>query len=94
MIEAGQANAAQNQAGMYPCVGWSGGQGIPSGGANAASMGTHVTGRQGRPGAPALTGIIEGAKNSIAAINTVLTTLRTFIGRPQRLQASKLSFAH
>jgi hypothetical protein len=32
----------------------------------------------------ALAGIIEGAKNSIAAMSTVLTILRIFICRPQR----------
>jgi hypothetical protein len=56
--------------------------------ANAVSVGSqlragvkHETGMV----APALSGTIEGAKNSIAAINTVLTTLRVFIGRPQSL---------
>jgi hypothetical protein len=94
MIEAGQANAAQNQAGMYPCVGGAGGQGTIAT-AKAVSVGSHpLAGRHGRPTTPALTGTIEGAKNSIAAINTVLTALRVFIGRPQPLQACKPSAAH
>jgi hypothetical protein len=94
MIEAGQANAAQNHAGMNPCPGGTGAQGIMAGAAKAVSVGSHpLAGRHGRPTTPALTGTIEGAKNSIAAINTVLTALRVLIGRPQPLQACKPSAA-
>jgi hypothetical protein len=39
-------------------------------------MGTQVLGAM-----PVLTGIIEGAKRSIATIKAVLTTLRVIIGR-------------
>jgi hypothetical protein len=39
----------------------------------------------------ALAGIIEGAKNSIAAMSTVLTILRIFICRPQRPRKSTLN---
>jgi hypothetical protein len=83
MIEAGQANPAQNHAGMYPCDGGSGAQGIIAGAAKAVSVASQTAGPQGMPpGGPALAGIIEGAKKNVAAINRVLATLRIFIGRP------------
>jgi hypothetical protein len=91
MIEAGQANAAQNQAGMNPCVGGAGGQGIIAT-ANAVSVGSHETQGNGTA-APALSGTIEGAKKSIVAINMVLTTLRIFTGSPISHRARNLNFA-
>jgi hypothetical protein len=81
MIEAGQANAAQNQAGGAPCVGGATGQGMGGLMANAVSVGSHPKTPHGSTGA-ALIGIIEGAKKSIAAINMVLTILRIFIFAP------------
>jgi hypothetical protein len=89
MIEAGQANAAQNHAGMNPCPGGTGAQGIMAGAANAVSLGSHPLAPQGMPTKPALAGISDGAKKSIAVINTVLTTLRVFIGSPR--QQAKLA---
>jgi hypothetical protein len=55
--------------------------GGPAGGANAASRGIP---EKGTPFGvlPLLIGIIEGAKNSIAVISTVLTILRIVICRP------------
>ena len=52
-----------------------------AGGANAASRGIP---EKGTPFGvmPLLIGIMDGAKNSIAAINTVLTILRIVICRP------------
>ena len=90
MIEAGQANAAQNQAGMNPCVGGAGGQGTIA--ANAVSVGSHEMQGNGTA-APALSGTIEGAKKSIVAINMVLTTLRIFTGSPISHRARNLNFA-
>ena len=81
MIEAGHANAAQNQAGGAPCVGGTTGQGMKSGGAaNAVSVGSHA---RGTPHPTlALTGIIEGTKKSIAAINMTVTVFRKIIVAP------------
>jgi hypothetical protein len=82
MIDAGQANAAQNHAGGAPLVGGATGQGIIAGAANAVSIGSKPV--RGIPhGIPtALAGIIEGAKKSIAAINMVLTILRKLMIAP------------
>jgi len=67
MIEAGQANAAQNHAGGAPLVGGATGQGMKRA-ANAVSIGSNLV--RGPHGATpmALAGIIDGAKKSIAAI--------------------------
>ena len=86
MIEAGHANAAQNQAGGAPCVGEATGQGMKAGPANAVSVGSNPV--RGTPhGIAARAGIIEGpiiegAKKNIAAINAMLTILRNFIVAP------------
>jgi hypothetical protein len=64
-------------------------QGIMAGAAKAVSLGSHPLAPQGMPTKPALTGISDGAKKSIAVINTVLTTLRVFIGSPR--QQAKLA---
>jgi hypothetical protein len=92
MIEAGQANAAQNHAGMNPCPGGTGAQGIMAGAANAVSLGSHPLAPQGMPTKPALAGISDGAKKSIAVINTVLTTLRVFIGSPRQQAKPPMTF--
>jgi hypothetical protein len=77
MIEAGQVNPAQNQAGTGACMGAAGGHGIMIA-ANAVSLGNCSHGvimvPHGR--GMALTGIIDGAKKSITAINAVLTIFR------------------
>jgi hypothetical protein len=88
MIEAGQANAAQNQAGGAPCVGGATGHGMGAGWANAVSVGSNtnplIITPHGLPTALAgiIEGIIEGVKKSIAAINAVLTIFRKFIFAP------------
>jgi hypothetical protein len=82
MIEAGHANAAHHHTGGAPLVGGATGQGTMMR-ANAVSEGSHPAGiPHGRAG-KALTGTIDGAKKSMAAINAVLTILRMFIFAPE-----------
>jgi hypothetical protein len=82
MMEAGQANAAQNHAGGAPLVGAAGGTGQGKAGtANAVSMGSHEK-THVKALARVSEGIIEGAKNNIAAINIVVTILRKFMVVP------------
>lgn len=76
MIDAGQANAAQNHAGGAPLVGGATRQGIMAGAANAVSIGSNPVRGTPHGSGNAFTGIIDGAKKSIAAINMVLTILR------------------
>src|SRR5690348_13925020 len=78
MIEAGYSNAAQNHAGT--CDTGADGQGagsMRSAPANAATAGSNTieSNPHGKTATPPA-GIIEGAKKSIAAINTVLTIFR------------------
>jgi len=82
MIEAGQANAAHHHAGGDQFVGGGGGQGIMAGAANAVSVASHPMETKPHGVTTALAGIIEGTKNSIAAISTVLTTLRRIMFAP------------
>jgi len=76
MIEAGQANPAQNHAGT--CAGSAGGHGVMIA-ANAVSIGNDgvIITPHGR--GMARTGTIDGAKKSNAPINWVLTNLRIFL---------------
>jgi hypothetical protein len=69
MIEAGQAIATHNHVGTCTPPGM-GGQGMGAGWANAVSVGSHTAGTPHGPTGIALAGIIEGAKNNIAVINT------------------------
>jgi len=88
MIEAGQANAAHHHAGM--CVG-AGGQGIympmavPPAKAVSAAINPFLIKPHPTPNALAgiSEGTIEGAKNSIAVTNMVLTILRRFMVAPK-----------
>jgi hypothetical protein len=82
MIEAGQANAAHHHAGGAPLVGGATGQGIIAGAANAVSIGNKPVRGTPHGSGNAFTGIIDGAKKSIAAIKTVLTVLRKFMIAP------------
>jgi hypothetical protein len=81
MIEAGQANAAHHHAGGAPLVGGATGQGIIAA-ANAVSIGNKPVRGTPHGSGNAFTGIIEGAKKSIAAIKTLLTVLRKFMIAP------------
>jgi len=84
-MDAGQANATQNHARVCDPP-TTAGQGVMAAAANAVSVGSQpmvIGPPQGRTvvTAPDL-GIIDGAKKSIAVINTTLTILRGFIFRP------------
>jgi hypothetical protein len=85
MMDAGQANATQNHARVCDPP-TAAGQGLTARPAKAVSIDSQPVGITPHgtttPGPAPDRGIIDGAKKSIAVINTTLTTLRGFICRP------------
>src|SRR5262249_31949053 len=82
-MDAGQANATQNHASVCDPPAMAG-HGVATA-ANAVSVGSQpvgITPHGATPGPAPDLGIIDGAKKSIAVINTMMTILRGFICRP------------